>query len=259
MEKAADGAIPDGGQAPILQLKHVHKRYGNNEVLKGINLDVYPGEMIFIIGPSGSGKSSLLRCCNRLEETSSGSIIVDNHEITAHGADLNQIRQKIGMVFQHFNLYRHMTVLSNVTLALRKVQKLSKAEAEASGRAALERVGLSDRADYYPDQLSGGQQQRVGIARSLALKPRIVLFDEPTSALDPELVGSVLKVMQNLKAGGMTMVVVSHEMSFAMAAADRVIFMDAGLIVEQGSPKKVFGSPENDRTKSFLASVSHNY
>lgn len=256
-ETAATTAI--AGTAPILQIKSLHKQYGSNEVLKGVDLGVQAGEMVFVIGPSGSGKSSLLRCCNRLEESSSGSIIVDGEDITAPRADLNRIRQKIGMVFQHFNLYRHMSVLSNITLALRKVQKLPRAEAERRSREALDRVGLAHRADFYPDQLSGGQQQRVGIARALALHPKIVLFDEPTSALDPELVGSVLKVMKDLKAGGMTMVVVSHEMSFAMAAADRVVFMDGGHIIEQGTPQEVFGNPRHERTKAFLSSVSHNY
>jgi ABC-type polar amino acid transport system ATPase subunit len=237
----------------ILQISALRKSYGQNEVLKGIDLDVQPGELVFMIGPSGSGKSTLLRCCNRLEESSSGAILVDGREITAKNADLNRIRQDIGMVFQHFNLYRHMTVLGNVTLALRKVQRLSKETAHARGMEALDRVGLAQKADAYPDQLSGGQQQRVGIARSLALRPKVVLFDEPTSALDPELVGDVLKVMRELKRDGMTMVVVSHEMSFARAAADRVVFMDGGVIVEQGTPRQVFGAPQHARTQAFLA------
>jgi ABC-type polar amino acid transport system ATPase subunit len=209
-----------------------------------------------MIGPSGSGKSTLLRCCNRLEEPSAGTILVDGEDITAAKADLNRIRQDIGMVFQHFNLYRHMSVLDNVTLALRKVQKLSKSEANERGLDALKRVGLLDKAAAFPDQLSGGQQQRVGIARSLALRPKVVLFDEPTSALDPELVGDVLKVMRELKDDGMTMVVVSHEMGFARAAADHVVFMDAGAIVEQGTPQQIFGAPQHLRTKAFLARLS---
>lgn len=186
-------------QTPILKITNLHKSFGANEVLKGIDLDVMKGQLVFMIGPSGSGKSTLLRCCNRLEEPSSGSILVDQEDITAVGADLNRIRQNIGMVFQHFNLYRHMSVLDNVTLALRKVQKLSKEDANARGLDALKRVGLLEKASAFPDQLSGGQQQRVGIARSLALRPKVVLFDEPTSALDPELVGDVLKVMRELK------------------------------------------------------------
>ena len=243
---------------PILKITSLHKSFGANEVLKGINLNVTKGQLVFMIGPSGSGKSTLLRCCNRLEEPSSGSILVDQEDITAAGADLNRIRQNIGMVFQHFNLYRHMSVLDNVTLALRKVQKLSKEEANARGLDALKRVGLLEKASAFPDQLSGGQQQRVGIARSLALRPKVVLFDEPTSALDPELVGDVLKVMRELKDDGMTMVVVSHEMGFARAAADHVVFMDAGKIVEQGTPQQIFGAPIHARTQSFLARMSEH-
>lgn len=245
-------------QTPILKITNLHKSFGDNEVLKGIDLDVMKGQLVFMIGPSGSGKSTLLRCCNRLEEPSSGSILVDQEDITAVGADLNRIRQNIGMVFQHFNLYRHMSVLNNVTLALRKVQKLSKEAANARGLDALKRVGLLEKASAFPDQLSGGQQQRVGIARSLALRPKVVLFDEPTSALDPELVGDVLKVMRELKDDGMTMVVVSHEMGFARAAADHVVFMDAGKIVEQGTPQQIFGAPTHARTQAFLARMSEH-
>ncbi len=245
-------------QSPILKITGLHKSFGDNEVLKGIDLNVTKGQLVFMIGPSGSGKSTLLRCCNRLEEPSAGSILVDDEDITARGANLNRIRQNIGMVFQHFNLYRHMSVLDNVTLALRKVQKLPKDQAHARGLEALKRVGLLDKATAYPDQLSGGQQQRVGIARSLALRPKVVLFDEPTSALDPELVGDVLKVMRELKEDGMTMVVVSHEMGFARAAADHVVFMDAGQIVEQGPPSQIFGAPTHPRTQAFLARMSEH-
>lgn len=243
-------------QSPILKITGLHKSFGDNEVLKGIDLSVTKGQLVFMIGPSGSGKSTLLRCCNRLEEPSAGTILVDGEDITAAKADLNRIRQDIGMVFQHFNLYRHMSVLDNVTLALRKVQKLSKSEANERGLDALKRVGLFEKAASFPDQLSGGQQQRVGIARSLALRPKVVLFDEPTSALDPELVGDVLKVMRELKDDGMTMVVVSHEMGFARAAADHVVFMDAGAIVEQGTPRQIFGAPQHARTQAFLARLS---
>ncbi len=243
-------------QSPILKIAGLHKSFGDNEVLKGIDLSVTKGQLVFMIGPSGSGKSTLLRCCNRLEEPSAGTILVDGEDITAAKADLNRIRQDIGMVFQHFNLYRHMSVLDNVTLALRKVQKLSKSEANERGLDALKRVGLFEKAASFPDQLSGGQQQRVGIARSLALRPKVVLFDEPTSALDPELVGDVLKVMRELKDDGMTMVVVSHEMGFARAAADHVVFMDAGAIVEQGTPQQIFGAPQHARTQAFLARLS---
>jgi ABC-type polar amino acid transport system ATPase subunit len=245
-------------QTPILKITSLHKSFGDNEVLKGIDLNVTKGQLVFMIGPSGSGKSTLLRCCNRLEEPSSGTILVDQEDITAAGADLNRIRQNIGMVFQHFNLYRHMSVLDNVTLALRKVQKLSKEEANTRGLEALKRVGLLEKASAFPDQLSGGQQQRVGIARSLALRPKVVLFDEPTSALDPELVGDVLKVMRELKDDGMTMLVVSHEMGFARAAADHVVFMDVGKIVEQGTPQQIFGAPTHARTQAFLARMSEH-
>jgi ABC-type polar amino acid transport system ATPase subunit len=225
-------------------------------VLKGIDLAVAQSELVFIIGPSGSGKSTLLRCCNRLEEPSSGSVVVDGTDITRPDVDLNRVRQKIGMVFQSFNLYPHLNALGNVTLALKKVAGKSRAEAEAFGIRALTRVGLAEKAKAYPTELSGGQQQRVAIARALALEPRILLFDEPTSALDPELVGSVLKVMRELRESGMTMVVVSHEMEFARAAADRVVFMDGGVILEQGKPEKIFTDPAHARVGEFVARIS---
>jgi len=227
-------------------------------VLKGIDLAVAPGELVFIIGPSGSGKSTLLRCCNLLEVPSSGQVVVEGADIARGGVDLNRVRQKIGMVFQSFNLYPHMDALGNVTLALRKVQGLSKSEADAKGMAALQRVGLAEKAKSYPNELSGGQQQRVAIARALALEPLVLLFDEPTSALDPELVGSVLKVMRELRESGMTMVVVSHEMGFARAAADRVVFMDHGRILEQGPPEKIFASPDHARVAEFVAQISRH-
>ena len=227
-------------------------------MLKGIDLAVAPGELVFIIGPSGSGKSTLLRCCNLLEVPSSGQVVVEGADIARGGVDLNRVRQKIGMVFQSFNLYPHMDALGNVTLALRKVQGLSKSEADAKGMAALQRVGLAEKAKSYPNELSGGQQQRVAIARALALEPLVLLFDEPTSALDPELVGSVLKVMRELRESGMTMVVVSHEMGFARAAADRVVFMDHGRILEQGPPEKIFASPDHARVAEFVAQISRH-
>ena len=241
----------------ILDIAALHKSFGANPVLVDIDLKVDPNELVFIIGPSGSGKSTLLRCCNRLEEPDSGSVRVDGADILRPGVDLNRLRQKIGMVFQSFNLYPHMTALGNVTLALRKVQKLGREEADRKGRAALDRVGLAEKYFAYPNELSGGQQQRVGIARSLALEPLIVLFDEPTSALDPELVGGVLNVMRELKESGMTMVVVSHEMEFARAAADRIVFMDKGRILEQGAPAQVFGAPRHPRLREFLGSLRH--
>ncbi len=241
----------------ILDVAGLHKAYGSHAVLKGIDLTVGQNELVFIIGPSGSGKSTLLRCCNRLEEPDSGSVRVDGSDILRPGVDLNQLRQKIGMVFQSFNLYPHMTALGNVTLALRKVRRLGREEADRKGRAALDRVGLADKYQAFPNELSGGQQQRVGIARSLALEPLIVLFDEPTSALDPELVGGVLNVMRELKESGMTMVVVSHEMEFARAAADRIVFMDKGQVLEQGAPAELFGAPRHPRLKEFLGSLRH--
>ncbi|MEM9144990.1 MAG: amino acid ABC transporter ATP-binding protein [Pseudomonadota bacterium] len=245
------------GPAPILDIRALHKSFGATAVLQGIDLAVAQGELVFIIGPSGSGKSTLLRCCNRLEEPSAGSIMVDGADIMAPGVDLNAMRLRMGMVFQSFNLYPHMTALGNVTLALRKVQRQARAEAEERGRAALAQVGLAEKARSYPAQLSGGQQQRVAIARALALEPKIMLFDEPTSALDPELVGSVLTVMRSLREQGMTMLVVSHEMRFARDAADRVIFMDGGRIVEQGPPGALFGAPREPRTQAFLADIAH--
>lgn len=241
---------------PLLDVRALYKSFGKLEVLKGVDLAVAEKELVFVIGPSGSGKSTLLRCCNRLEEPSDGAIYVDGEEITAKLADLNAIRRGIGMVFQSFNLYPHMTAEGNVMLALRKVLKQPKAEARERALAALERVGLSDKADSYPNQLSGGQQQRVAIARALALEPKMVLFDEPTSALDPELVGSVLEVMRSLREAGMTMLVVSHEMRFARDAADRVVFMDGGNIVEQGPPEAIFGNQQHPRTRDFVSQIA---
>jgi polar amino acid transport system ATP-binding protein len=240
---------------PILTISRLRKSFGALEVLKGIDLSVNERELVFIIGPSGSGKSTLLRCINRLEEPSGGSVTFDGVEVTARATDLNALRRSMGMVFQSFNLYPHMTALGNVTLALRKVLKKPRDEADQVGRRALAEVGLSDKAGSYPNELSGGQQQRVAIARALALGPKIVLFDEPTSALDPELVGSVLAVLRDLKAGGMTMLVVSHELRFARDAADRIIFMDQGQIVEAGPPSAIFNAPRESRTRTFVAEL----
>jgi len=252
-------AIAGMSRKPILELVGLRKAYGSLEVLRGIDLRVYPGELVCVIGPSGSGKSSMLRCCNRLEEFHAGQILVGDTDISRPDVDINAVRQHIGMVFQQFNLYPHLTVLGNVTLALRKVQGKSRKEADQLGMAALERVGLADKAPVYPGQLSGGQQQRVGIARAIVLQPKIILFDEPTSALDPETVGEVLKVMSQLRENGMTMLVVTHEMGFARAVADRVVFMDGGVIVEQGKPEEVFGAPQHDRTKAFLARYTNGH
>jgi polar amino acid transport system ATP-binding protein len=240
-----------------LEVAALHKSFGHLEVLKGVDLKVASKELVFVIGPSGSGKSTLLRCCNRLEEPTSGSIRVEGVDIMRPGVDINAVRRRIGMVFQQFNLYPHLDALGNVTLALRKVLKKPRAEADDLGRHALGRVGLAEKARAYPNELSGGQQQRVAIARALALEPAILMFDEPTSALDPELVGSVLAVMRELRESGMTMVVVSHEMRFARSAADRVIFMDHGLILEEGPPQKLFNQPDHPRIREFIASIEH--
>ena len=242
----------------ILELKNIHKNFGANHVLKDVDLRVQSGSLVFIIGPSGSGKSTLLRCCNLLETPDSGRVLFKGEDINLKGVDVNLVRQKIGMVFQSFNLYPHMNALSNVSLALRKVLKLSSAESQELSLAALERVGMRHKAESLPSELSGGQQQRVAIARSLALKPDILLFDEPTSALDPELVGGVLKVMRELRESGMTMVVVSHEMSFAKAAADHAVFMDQGKIIEEGTASELFENPSNARVKEFLATLKHD-
>jgi ABC-type polar amino acid transport system ATPase subunit len=243
---------------PIVDARAIHKHFGALHVLKGVDLAVAERELVFVIGPSGSGKSTLLRCLNRLEEPSSGSVFVDGIDLLHPRTDINRARLRIGMVFQSFNLYPHMTALGNVTLALRKAAGRPRAEAEAIGMAALTRVGLADRARHLPAQLSGGQQQRVAIARAIALEPRVMLFDEPTSALDPELVGSVLAVMRELREDGMTMVVVSHEMGFARAAADRVVFMADGVIVEQGTPAAVFGQPAQERTRAFIGQIQRH-
>ena len=243
------------GAEPILDVRGLHKKFGSLEVLKGVDLQVRPRELVFIIGPSGSGKSTLLRCCNRLEEPTSGSVKVEGVDILAPGVDINAVRRRIGMVFQSFNLYPHLDALGNVTLALRKVLTLPRSEAEEAGLKALARVGLADKARAHPNELSGGQQQRVAIARALALEPSIMLFDEPTSALDPELVGSVLAVLREMRESGMTMVVVSHEMRFARSAADRVVFMDNGLVLEEGPPEKIFNAPEHARVREFISNI----
>lgn len=239
----------------MIEIKNLHKSFGTLEVLKGVDLHIKPGEVVVILGPSGSGKSTLLRCINCLEEITSGTVIVDGFDVTDKKTDLNYVRAETGMVFQLFNLFPHMTVLHNVTLGPLKVRKMHKKEAEELGMDLLKKVGLADKAHVYPDNLSGGQKQRVAIARSLALKPKSILFDEPTSALDPELIGEVLEVMKKLAFEGMTMVVVTHEMGFAREVADRVIFMDDGVIVEENIPDELFDNPKHERTRSFLALV----
>ena len=224
----------------MIRIENLHKRFGDLEVIRGIDLHVKPGEVVCIIGPSGSGKSTVLRCINRLEEITAGRIVVDGSDITDPKTNINQVRAEAGMVFQQFNLFPHMTVLQNVTLGPVKVRRMNRAAADTLGRELLAKVGLAQKAGNYPDQLSGGQKQRVAIARSLALQPKVMLFDEPTSALDPELVGEVLEVMKQLAAEGMTMVVVTHEMGFAREVADRVIFIDHGVIQEEGPPQSLF-------------------
>ena len=235
--------------------KNVHKSFSKLEVLKGINLTVQEGEVVCIIGPSGSGKSTFLRCINKLEEVTKGEIIIDNISITDKKVDINKARENIGMVFQSFNLFSHLTVRRNITLAPVDLKKMTKAEADDKARELLRRVGLEDKIDAYPQELSGGQKQRVAIARSLAMHPDVMLFDEPTSSLDPEMVGEVLNVMKQLADGGMTMIVVTHEMGFARDVADRVLFMDDGQIIEEGAPGELFSNPKERRTKDFLKCI----
>jgi polar amino acid transport system ATP-binding protein len=246
--------IPTGG--PIVRIQDLHKSFGSLDVLKGVDMEVQKGEVVVILGPSGSGKSTLLRCINRLEEPTGGKIFFENTEITDPKTNINEMRENIGMVFQSFNLFPHLTAKGNVILAQRKVLRRSKDEAERIATEQLEKVGLGDRVDYFPAQLSGGQQQRVAIARALAMNPHVMLFDEVTSALDPELVRGVLDVMKELAKGGMTMLVVTHEMGFARDVASRAVFMDGGVIVEEGTPQEVFDHPQSDRTKDFLGHIT---
>ena len=238
-----------------ISVTHLKKNFGKLEVLKGISLEVKEGEVVCLIGPSGSGKSTFLRCLNRLEKITAGEVIVDGHPISDPNVNINKVRENIGMVFQHFNLFPHLTVLDNITLAPTELKIMDKKAAEEKARDLLSRVGLADKADAYPAQLSGGQKQRVAIARSLAMNPDIMLFDEPTSALDPEMVGEVLQLMKELADDGMTMVVVTHEMGFAREVGTRVLFMDGGNIAEQNNPKDFFENPKNPRLQEFLSKV----
>jgi len=239
----------------MIEIKNLYKSFGDLEVLKGIDLHISSGEVVVIMGPSGSGKSTLLRCINRLEDITSGTVIVDGHDVMDRKTDINFVRTEAGMVFQQFNLFPHMTTLANVTLGPMKVRGISRTQANELGLELLAKVGLGDKAHVYPDHLSGGQKQRVAIARSLALKPKVMLFDEPTSALDPELVGEVLEVMKQLGREGMTMAVVTHEMGFAREVAERVIFIDEGVIIEENNPEEIFFRPSHERTKAFLSKV----
>jgi len=239
----------------MIKVVNVYKSFGKLEVLKGINFNVAPREVVCVIGPSGSGKSTLLRCINQLEQVNQGHIYIDGEELTNPKTDINAVRQQLGMVFQLFNLFPHKTTLENITLAPIKIKGVDKDQARDQALELLRKVGLVDKADVYPGNLSGGQKQRVAIARALAMQPKVMLFDEPTSALDPEMVGEVLAVMKDLATEGMTMVVVTHEMGFAREVGDRVVFMDEGLIVEEGSPSQIFDNPQNVRTQSFLSKV----
>lgn len=239
----------------MIKVCNLHKYFNKLEVLTGIDEEIKEGEVVVVIGPSGSGKSTFLRCLNLLETPTQGEIYIDGEQINAKGVDVNKMRQKMGMVFQQFNLFPHLTVMDNITLAPVKLKKMTKEQAEQKGMELLKRVGLAEKANSYPAQLSGGQKQRIAIARSLAMEPEIMLFDEPTSALDPEMVGEVLDVMKDLAKSGMTMVVVTHEMGFAREVATRVLFMDQGVIMESGTPKQIFENPQNDRTKQFLSKV----
>jgi len=238
----------------MIEIKGLKKSFGDLHVLKGIDLHIDEQEVVVIIGPSGSGKSTLLRCINFLEEPTGGTITVDGIPLDSD-ANINKVREEVGMVFQRFNLFPHMTVLDNITLAPLKVRKMEKSRAEQNAQDLLDRVGLGDKADAYPNQLSGGQQQRVAIARALAMNPKVMLFDEPTSALDPEMVGEVLDVMQRLAESGMTMIIVTHEMGFAREVGTRLLFVDGGYIVEQGNPKEVFENPKEERTRAFLSKI----
>ncbi|MFD3441011.1 amino acid ABC transporter ATP-binding protein [Streptomyces sp. NPDC058685] len=252
MPKKTETAETMATDRPEIEIRGLHKSFGTNHVLRGIDLEIGRGEVVCVIGPSGSGKSTLLRCVNLLEEPNEGQVFVGGTEVTDLDVDIDAVRRRIGMVFQQFNLFPHVSVTENLTLPQRRVLRRDKAQAAAVARENLARVGLADKADAYPAQLSGGQQQRVAIARALSMGPAVMLFDEPTSALDPELVGDVLSVMRLLAAEGMTMMVVTHEMSFAREVADRVVFMDEGVIVEQGPAAQVVGDPQHERTRNFL-------
>jgi ABC-type polar amino acid transport system ATPase subunit len=241
----------------MIQMSDVHKHFGDLHVLRGIDLEVRQGEVVVVIGPSGSGKSTLIRCLNRLEEHTAGRIVVDGTELTADTRDIDKVRREIGMVFQSFNLFPHLTALQNITLAPARVRRWSRARAEQAAHELLTKVGIPEKAHAYPAQLSGGQQQRVAIARALAMQPKVMLFDEPTSALDPEVINEVLDVMVRLAREGMTMIVVTHEMGFARQVGDRVIFMDQGRIVEEGTPEHFFRSPTHERTRAFLSKILH--